>query len=135
MVGRGAICFTSIASIGKMCVVGAPSLTNQQINTVIPHQIEDSLFVYHHLLDSVPRIQGMASGVATPIINKSMFSSIPTMSPDFELRRRFGAQVASIHELGTSLENSNATLRRMRDLLLPRLVSGEIDVSDLDRYK
>jgi type I restriction enzyme S subunit len=30
------------------------------------------------------------------------------------------------------LEQKNANLRRTRDLLLPRLISGEVDVSGLD---
>ena len=40
--------------------------------------------------------------------------------------------VRPIHELVENLVLQNANLRATRDLLLPKLVSGEIDVSDLD---
>lgn len=132
LVSRGAICFTCIASIGKMCIVHETSLTNQQINSLVPARLEDSIYLFHHLLESVPRIQAMASGVATPIINKSMFSDIPTVSPPPWLRTRFSLQLAPLYRQVETLERCASVLREMRDLLLPRLVSGEIDAPVLD---
>ena len=44
----------------------------------------------------------------------------------------FGELVAPVYRLAANLVSQNANVRSTRDLLLPKLVSGEIDVSDLD---
>ncbi len=54
------------------------------------------------------------------------------MTPPEELRVQFNSSVESLHSLAWSLEESNANLTRTRDLLLPRLISGQLRVDDLD---
>jgi len=44
----------------------------------------------------------------------------------------FTAHIAPMLSAGNTLRLKNANLRRTRDLLLPKLISGEMDVSDLD---
>lgn len=46
--------------------------------------------------------------------------------------RHYSDQVAPAQRLSDGLQNANERLRAARDLLLPRLISGEIDVTDLD---
>jgi type I restriction enzyme, S subunit len=52
--------------------------------------------------------------------------------PTSDIAARFGEIVLPMLSLCDSLEQKNTTLRRTRDLLLPRLISGEVDVSELD---
>ena len=52
--------------------------------------------------------------------------------PPSNLQTDFVEVVAPIRQLLTNLLKQNAVLREARDLLLPRLVSGELDVSMLD---
>jgi len=52
--------------------------------------------------------------------------------PTSDIAARFGEVALPMLSLCDSLEQKNATLRRSRDLLLPRLISGEVDVSALD---
>ena len=49
--------------------------------------------------------------------------------PPAELTDEFGSKVAPLHKQVRLLQQKNANLRAQRDLLLPKLVSGEIDVS------
>ncbi len=49
-----------------------------------------------------------------------------------ELRQSYSEKISSFYEMCDVLQLRNANLRRTRDLLLPKLISGEIDVSDLD---
>jgi type I restriction enzyme S subunit len=51
--------------------------------------------------------------------------------PPAPLARQFGDVVAEMLHLGDVLETQNANLRTTRDLLLPKLISGELDVSVL----
>jgi type I restriction enzyme S subunit len=52
--------------------------------------------------------------------------------PDRRWQIQFGNIVVPMFELAQILGTWNANLRRTRDLLLPRLISGEVDVADLD---
>lgn len=52
--------------------------------------------------------------------------------PPVELTELFGSRVAPTHKMIRVLEKSNTNLRAQRDLLLPKLVSGEIDVSEAE---
>ena len=52
--------------------------------------------------------------------------------PSLSLQEQFTSLVRPMHELQWNLTRQNTVLREARDLLLPRLVSGELDVSDLD---
>ena len=50
--------------------------------------------------------------------------------PPMELQLKYSNKVQSMLQLMESLEEINTNLRAQRNLLLPRLISGEIDVSD-----
>ena len=79
---ENAVTFTCIASVGKIGVTTVDSLTNQQINSIIVNEQHDWRFVYYMLRNEAPRIRGMCSGVATPIINKSAFEKVKVIIPD-----------------------------------------------------
>jgi type I restriction enzyme S subunit len=59
---------------------------------------------------------------------KEEFVVVPTK----EIAARFDKFVAPLREQMRSLTQENAILRRTRDLLLPKLISGELDLSELD---
>jgi len=58
--------------------------------------------------------------------------SIKILNPEKEIIERFEFIVAPMEKLIESLEKKNVTLRQTRDLLLPKLISGEVAVSELD---
>jgi type I restriction enzyme S subunit len=122
-----AICYTCIASIGKICITSEPSFTNQQINSIIVDgSRHDYRFIYHLLREETKRIVALASGAATPIINKSMFSQIAILVPSLETQRQIGAFIEPYDLLIENCRKRSHVLRRMRDVLLPKLVSGEV---------
>lgn len=57
---------------------------------------------------------------------------IPTICPPREIVQQFGHAATDFIELVLTLQQQNLTLCRTRDLLLPKLISGEVDVSKLD---
>ena len=72
------------------------------------------------------------TGAAQPKINQENLNRIPIISPPETLLKRFDQMIVSNFENITALNLKNANLRQTRDLLLPKLISGEIDVSELD---
>jgi len=83
MLPKNVVCYTCIASLGKMCITSEVSFTNQQINSIIvDEQHYDYRFVYYYLKNNKEKINIIASGVASPIINKSIFSEIEIEIPE-----------------------------------------------------
>jgi len=77
-------------------------------------------------------IQTNLSGSAQPQANAHVLTSMEIVIPSREILSRFDSVMSEINDLKEELQFENANLRRTRDLLLPKLISGKIDVSGLD---
>ena len=79
--------------------------------------------------------QGWVTGASTGSTRKSVSAKVMTepsvVIPCTEVLKRFEDVVRPVRSLLNNLLEQNALLRQARDLLLPRLVSGELDVSEL----
>ena len=75
---------------------------------------------------------GRASGSAYPAVRPEDFGSAPVVVPPQSLLERFDATVDPVQRLRSDLRRQNQQFASTRDLLLPRLVSGQLDISDLD---
>ena len=79
---KNAVMFTSLSfGFGKMGIASRPSLTNQQINSVIVNEQNDFHFVYYLLKACTPYIFAYNSGIDTPIVPKSVFERIQLKCP------------------------------------------------------
>jgi type I restriction enzyme S subunit len=72
------------------------------------------------------------SGAAVPTLNRNDVAGQPVAVPPTELVEQFSALARQLLTLIVILQQSSGALRMGRDLLLPHLVSGHIDVSFLD---
>lgn len=68
---------------------------------------------------------------AVPGLNRSQAYLLPLLVPPSKILERFDNIVQPIFEQTDRLRDVNSNLRATRDLLLPKLLSGEVDVSDL----
>jgi type I restriction enzyme, S subunit len=74
------------------------------------------------------QIRAFASGVAQMNFGPSHLKQMKIVAPPVELGRRYEAMAGPIEELILNLTQKNSILRTNRDLLLPKLLSGEISV-------
>lgn len=74
---------------------------------------------------------GRARGAAYPAVVAVDFEEAPLLLPDSKTLSLFHERTEALMLQQENLRQRNANLRRTRDLLLPRLVSGELDVSGL----
>lgn len=65
-------------------------------------------------------------------LGRETIAKTPFILPSRQIQERFGSVVAPMRQTIEVLRTKNTNLRRTRDLLLPRLVSGELDVSELE---
>ena len=87
-------------------------------------------FLYLQLLSI--RITPYITGSAQPKITQTNLNRIPILIPDQVTLGKIEQHIHAIFSLINRLNVRNASLRRTRDLLLPRLISGKLDVEDLD---
>lgn len=81
--------------------------------------------------DFVGYLTNHATGAAYPAVTASTFETAPILTPAKEVMNQFHAVVGPMLDLCETLKRKNANLRTTRDLLLPKLISGEFDVSQL----
>jgi type I restriction enzyme S subunit len=77
-------------------------------------------------------VGGASSGTTRQSISAKAMTEFSIPLPTVEVQTAFEEVVIPIRELMSSLVEANRNLRETRDLLLPKLISGEIDVSELD---
>ena len=78
-------------------------------------------------------IKQMKSGAAIPRIVLRDFKRLQIALPPATLRQRFDDLAAPIHGLARRLSLVNGSLAESRDLLLPRLISGELSITSAER--
>lgn len=126
------VCVSCIGTAGLVSLVAEPSQTNQQINTIIPLEDISSYFIFFLLKSLSNKIQNLgASGSTIPNLNKSQFSEIEIMIPPKTLLEEFDSIVAPFFNAILEHQYQIEYLSILRDTLLPRLMSGEIDVSNI----
>lgn len=80
--------------------------------------------------ESAQRLKNLASSSGVPHINLAVLREFCIVVPPLVLQRRFGAFATSTESAIESLILQCRALRTARDLLLPRLLSGQISVDD-----
>lgn len=130
-VPENSICVSCIGTAGVVTIAGQESQTNQQINTLILHSIQYREFLFFALRGLKETINLYGSNGATMVnLNKGKFESLKIVRPNSTLIEQYHCITSVSFDLIKNLQSKNANLRAQRDLLLPKLVSGEIDVSD-----
>jgi type I restriction enzyme, S subunit len=87
--------------------------------------------VAYFLLQSLG-LSGYNSGAAVPTLNRNDIGKLPQLLPSKSLVDQFSEYARNIFVLVQTLQRSNDFLRTTQTSLLPGLISGEIDVADLD---
>jgi len=126
------VMMNSRATIGVVSINKRHARTNQGFITCIPNERVSAYQLYFWLEQNKERIVSVASGATYKEINRSEFREIPILIADVQTRGAFLALMEPLGKLIEALLKKNARLKRMRDILLPKLVSGQLDVGDLE---
>ena len=130
-IDNGAVLFSWSADLKAYVWAHGPALLNQHLFDVRPYTVS-RLFIFHALNERMDAFQARAQGTTMRHIKRSALSEVQVALPPVELRDEFESMARPMLDLQLSLVGQVQALREARDLLLPRLVSGELDVSELD---
>lgn len=128
---KGTVLFSSRAPIGYIAIAAGEVTTNQGFKSIVPKTEIGTAFVYFFLKYNLSVIEGMASGSTFKEVSGNTMRNIPATIPDEETLVRFNSFCTPIFAQQRILEDQNHALATLRDSLLPKLMSGEIDVSTI----
>lgn len=120
-----------IATVGLVSINTKPSHTNQQINTVIPHNKSALFYLYQYIKNNEELLKNMGRGGTTTLnVNTKSFSNIRLLIPSEIALEQFHRVVEGLFKKIELNLHESRTLSLLRDTLLPRLMSGEIEVPE-----
>lgn len=130
---RNSICVSCIGTAGLVTLTAQESQTNQQINSIIPKEDYSPYYIYLLMETLSIIINNLGQSGSTIVnLNKAQFGKIPVVIPSIDTMRSFDEIVCPMFESILSNQEENIKLADLRDSLLPRLMSGELDVSNID---
>lgn len=122
---------TARGTVGKISLAGAPMAMNQSCYA-LTSEIVDPLLVYFYVLKAVNALKRKASGaVFDAIVTRDFDGEIINILSDADSE----AALSIIKPMMGAIHNNskeNMRLSAVRDTLLPKLMSGEINISSLD---
>jgi type I restriction enzyme S subunit len=117
------------ATIGKLAILSRDATTNQACCAVLPKSEPFGReFAFLTLLENRERIIGLRLGAAQQNISQVLVRALECMKPPHDLVRRFSGKMSSLFDAILNLQRQTSNLRRTRDLLLPRLLSGQVNL-------
>jgi type I restriction enzyme S subunit len=122
-----------IAAVGQV-PAGFTAALGRNMTGIRPTQIPPSYLIQYLLSDHMKREVRMKtdSGVIMDALNVKSIKILSVPIPPPKLMEGFTSTANGIRRSMEVLLSKNSNLRTTRDLLLPKLISGELDVSDLD---
>lgn len=127
------VCVSCIATPGLVCLTDRISQTNQQINSIICKEEISPYFTYLFFKSISSNIVSLgSSGTATLNLNKKNFSNIKVILPDPCTMLSFDERVKNIFNSIRINQHQIESLEQTRNYLLPRLLSGDIDLSEAE---
>jgi len=126
------VMMTSRATLGVISINTTEACTNQGFISCIPNERFPLYTLYYWLKENVEYFISLGTGATFKEITKGVFKTIKLVVPAKTIVARFEDIVQQFALQVFNMQRKNINLRRTRDLLLPKLISGELDVSDLD---
>ena len=115
-------------TVGRVAITDGAMVTNEAIAHFKTDKPEINEYLYCYLKDFNYQTMGSTSSIATAV-NSKIIKAMPFVIPTDAELVSFHSATAPIFEMIKTRQRENTRLAELRDSLLPKLMSGEIDVS------
>lgn len=129
---RNTVFITARGTVGRIQLAAVPMAINQSCYALVGKQGVPQRYLFSATQAAVRELKARAHGAVFDTIVKDTFSLFTVQRPTNDLMQAYEKKVDPMFDLSVNLQRQNTNLRAQRDLLLPRLVSGKLDVSQLD---
>lgn len=118
------------ATVGEYGIIATPMACNQAICALLPNASYSYPYLYELIKYSKERLKNMAVGSAQQNVSQILIKQLPVHAQVCKVKQ-FNDTVAASFQMIEALTIENARLAYIRNCLLPKLMSGEIDVSNI----
>ena len=115
-------------TVGRVAITDGAMVTNEAIAHFKTDKPEINEYLYCYLKDFNYQTMGSTSSIATAV-NSKIIKAMPFVVPTNAELVSFHSATAPMFEMIKTRQRENTRLAELRDSLLPKLMSGEIDVS------
>jgi type I restriction enzyme S subunit len=136
---RGDIVFTYEATLNRYGIIGEDfrGCLGRRMALIRPNETQiDSYLLLQCLLSNQWRDEvrsKIISGATVDRIPLTTFHSFRVSVPGADVRKRIGPVIRECEKLAENCRRRNDVLRKTRDMLLPKLVSGEVSVEQIEQ--
>ena len=125
---EGTVIITARGTVGKTTILAVPMAMNQSCYALKCDELNSPYYLFFSLNKEVDSLKTMANGGVFNTIIVKTFDSISLTIPTKKVLSAFNAVVSSIMQQIKAKMKQNIHLAEARDRLLPKLMSGEIEV-------
>ena len=129
----GTLLMSSRAPIGYLAIAEVPTAVNQGFIAMVCEKRLPNVFVLFWCYENLDHFKGIAGGSTFSEISKRVFRPIPIVVPSERIVEEFERLVRPLYSRIVSNMKESELLAQTRDYLLPKLMSGEIRVSDAEK--
>lgn len=132
------ICVSCIGSVlGKVVLTSEPTVTNQQINSIVPDEKFDPDFIYYGMTILGKHLNYLSkTSTAVPIINKTTFSNFSIIVPTIEEQKAIAHILSTLDDKIEVNNQINKTLENMAQAIFKQwFVDFEFSNEDGEPYK
>ena len=129
---KGTVLFSSRAPIGYITIAKNDICTNQGFKSVVP-SYAGTAFIYCYLKAATPNIENKATGSTFKEASGSLMKSLQLVIVPKDIMDSFEERMKPIFAEQECVEDESRRLAELRDTLLPRLMSGEISVNEIEK--
>lgn len=123
---------TGVGTLGRVAQVFGEyenTTVDSHVSIVRPGDLVDPYFFGAAMLDKQEEFERLGTGATGQTeLGRESIGRVRILLPPLEVQRQIGGKIKLIRNLVNNLQNKNLNLAQARDLLLPRLMSGEIEL-------
>ena len=115
-------------NVGKLGISEIEATCNQACCVFTPKHIDYKYYLFHYLKSIREYLLSISFGAAQQNLSQELIKSIRVLFPNEETNISFVKKVQPLFKEISIIQQQNQLLTRQRDLLLPRLMSGKLEV-------
>jgi len=129
MLPTNTVLLSSRAPIGYVALAKNPIATNQGFKSVICNEdIVNCYYLFYFFKMNKSLLESFGSGATFLELSAKGLSRMKILIPSFDIQNKFGKFISKIADEVDMLQQQNQNLIKQRDYLLPRLMSGKLQV-------
>ena len=129
----GTVLLSSRAPIGYLAIAEVPTAVNQDFIAMVCKKRLPNLYVLFWCYENLDHLKDISGGSTFAEISRKTFRTVPAIVPSKEVLTAYEDVVRPLYDRIVANIRESATLIQTRDLLLSKLVSGEIRIRDAEK--